>query len=94
MKIFCPGCEWEPKPSSLWMCEPRCGHHWNTFDTAGVCPACSKIWKLTQCLSCHRRYPHPDWYHEDVDADLETELETVSGIEIGVEVDPGRGAGA
>lgn len=74
MKIWCPGCEWEPRPSSRWMCTPRCRHLWNTFDTGGVCPACSKIWARTQCHACKGRYPHPDWYHDD-GTDPHSELE-------------------
>ena len=66
MKIWCPGCEWKPLPSSRWVCAPSgCGHVWNTFDTGGVCPACSKVWKMTACWSCHDSFPHEDWYHDD-----------------------------
>lgn len=76
MKIWCPGCEWRPKPSSRWICSPSgCGHVWNTFDTGGVCPACEKIWKTTACLSCHNSYPHQDWYHDDVEVSLETQID-------------------
>jgi len=53
------------KPSDRWQC--LCGHVWNTFDTAGRCPACSKQWKETCCLppiagGCGRWSPHLDWY--------------------------------
>lgn len=78
MQIWCPGCEWKPKPSTRWVCERRCRHEWNTFDTGGVCPACSKVWELTQCHACHRKYPHPDWYHDDPVADGDTTDETSS----------------
>jgi len=58
--ISCPKCGWEPTEQSLWICS--CRNKWNTFDTAGECPACGKVWKGTQCLSCHNLSPHSDWY--------------------------------
>jgi hypothetical protein len=39
-----------------------CEHVWNTFDTAGCCPACGKRWRETQCLACAQWSPHPTWY--------------------------------
>ena len=59
-RIRCPKCDWEPAKLPMWMCS--CRHKWNTFDTAGQCPACGKTWADTQCLSCHNFSPHTDWY--------------------------------
>ncbi|GAB4404346.1 MAG: hypothetical protein OHK0053_29830 [Microscillaceae bacterium] len=63
MKIYCPKCEWEPRPDDLWWCS-KCSHEWHTFDTQGQCPNCKFIWKDTQCLSCHQWSRHHDWYHD------------------------------
>ncbi len=65
VKIECPKCGWEPQPHSLWACS--CGTVWNTFDTGGRCPACSKVWEMTQCQSpleggCREWSLHLDWY--------------------------------
>lgn len=59
-RIRCPLCDWEPPPDELWACS--CGHHWHTFDTGGVCPACIKQWETTQCLQCGAWSAHSDWY--------------------------------
>ena len=81
MKIWCPACEWKPTPTDRWWCgHGGCGHSWNTFDTGGVCPACSKIWKITYCYGCRTGQPHIDWYHDDpgvdqVSADDQIDLE-------------------
>ena len=61
VEIKCPKCSWEPEASSRWSC--TCGHSWNTFDTIGRCPSCSKQWHDTQCLSCAQWSPHLEWYH-------------------------------
>ena len=61
-RIRCPKCSWEPRRGSLWGC--ICGHVWNTFDTAGLCPACRMQWTDTKCLSCSRWSLHRDWYEE------------------------------
>ena len=66
-RIRCPKCGWEPGRNDRWSCEPGCGHVWNTFETAGVCPACSKQWTDTACLRCHQWSPHDDWYVRDDD---------------------------
>lgn len=63
VQIYCPKCQWEPLPSSRWCCTGSCGCVWNTFDTGGVCPECGRAWEETQCLSCHQRSAHSDWYH-------------------------------
>jgi len=60
--IRCPKCGWTPQKNSRWMC--TCGHHWNTFDTGGVCPACLHQWTETQCLVCHAWSAHSEWYAE------------------------------
>ncbi|MDQ2793445.1 MAG: hypothetical protein M3Y12_05485 [Bacteroidota bacterium] len=61
LEIYCPACQWEPDANAQWEC--TCGHHWNTFDTAGVCPLCQYRWNHTQCLSCAVLSLHIDWYH-------------------------------
>ncbi|HEY1813478.1 MAG TPA: hypothetical protein VGG74_14100 [Kofleriaceae bacterium] len=62
-RIRCPKCKWQPNRGSRWMC--KCGHVWNTFDTHGVCPACSFAWRDTACPRCHQWSPHADWYADD-----------------------------
>jgi hypothetical protein len=63
--IRCPQCFWQPGKGALWLCEPGCGHCWNTFETRGVCPDCDKRWHETACLKCGAWSPHADWYaHE------------------------------
>ena len=64
-RIRCPKCFWVPKKDSLWQCGPRCGHRWNTFDTAGKCPRCAKQWAVTQCTCCGVYSAHGDWYVVD-----------------------------
>src|SRR2546425_2665908 len=59
-RIRCPLCTCTPAKDDLWEC--TCGHHWNTFDTGGGCPACLHQWTSTQCLSCARWSAHSDWY--------------------------------
>jgi hypothetical protein len=59
-RIACPRCRYSPKSTDRWNC--RCGHRWNTFDTGGVCPACSYEWKETACAVCGELSPHKDWY--------------------------------
>lgn len=90
MKIWCPGCEWHPKPNSRWWCTRSCGHVWNTFDTGGVCPACNKIWEMTACLSCHNYFPHIDWYHDDQTNDVEIIEEVATPETITVPAGTGR----
>lgn len=67
-RIRCPKCAWEPRPHDRWYC--TCGHTWNTFDTAGRCPACDYQWRDTACLTCHEWSRHVDWYETDPDEDL------------------------
>ena len=73
-KILCPKCEWQPSDRDLWQC--YCGHVWNTFHTYGKCPKCGHVHKNTQCRACHEWSPHPDWYVNLPDVDIEIE-ETV-----------------
>ena len=77
IKIVCPKCEWEPKPTDLWQCS--CRHSWHTFDTCGRCPECGKQWNDTQCHGpwnggCARWSPHVDWY-KGLDELMRRELE-------------------
>jgi hypothetical protein len=58
--IRCPQCKWTPRTKSLWSC--KCGHHWNTFDTRGLCPGCGHQWEITGCLQCRAVSPHAEWY--------------------------------
>ena len=61
-RIRCPKCAWEPAKEDRWSCGPGgCGHVWNTFDTAGRCPACDRDWNETACLRCGAWSPHEDW---------------------------------
>src|SRR5687768_4701332 len=61
-RIRCPRCGWQPGRGDRWYCDPGCYCRWNTFDTAGVCPQCTKEWDQTACLSCHQWSAHADWY--------------------------------
>ena len=63
-RIRCPACHWCPGAEARWSCLPRCGTHWNTFATGGVCPGCGVRWHRTQCLACHAVTPHRDWYRD------------------------------
>jgi len=62
-RIRCPRCSWEPQPTDRWCCS--CLHVWNTFETRGICPACTRQWVETQCLRCNEWSSHEDWYVED-----------------------------
>lgn len=78
--IKCPKCNWAPDGGAYWKCS--CGHVWNTFATAGKCPACGIVWTFTQCPSsrrlggCSKISPHIDWYRS-LDKLLQKELETI-----------------
>ena len=61
-RIRCPRCDWTPQKHDRWLCDPGCGQTWNTFETRGSCPGCSKQWATTVCLRCHEWSPHDDWY--------------------------------
>jgi hypothetical protein len=58
--IRCPQCKWTPRTKNLRSC--KCGHHWNTFDTRGLCPGCGHQWEITGCLQCGAMSPHAEWY--------------------------------
>jgi hypothetical protein len=68
IEIQCPKCKWKPDGKAHWACS--CGHVWNTFETAGRCPKCSKRWEDTQCPGpkpiygpgCGKWSKHIDWY--------------------------------
>ena len=65
IEIYCPKCHWEPDGGAHWQC--RCGHVWDTFETAGTCPQCRYRWQVTVCPptpgGCGVTSPHIDWYH-------------------------------
>ena len=63
-RIRCPVCQWQPAPTDTWCCSPGCLHVWNTFETRGLCPGCSKQWTHTACLRCNAWSLHDDWYEE------------------------------
>ena len=78
IEICCPKCEWEPDGGSHWVC--TCGHHWNTFDTCGKCPQCSRTWEDTQCPGpgfpggCGSWSKHVDWY-KNLDVEIRRQIE-------------------
>jgi len=79
-KIKCPKCSWKPKPiENSWIC--TCKHVWNTFETAGQCPKCNKIWQDTQCLQCHQWSPHIEFY-TTLNGLLASELDNLINQEI------------
>jgi hypothetical protein len=63
-RIRCPKCAWQPRKEDRWSCGPPCFCLWNTFDTAGRCPRCARVWVETACLACHRWSLHVDWYED------------------------------
>ena len=58
--IVCPRCSFEPPPDLCWSC--KCGHLWNTFATAGLCPSCNFQWEKTACPLCGKLSEHQKWY--------------------------------
>jgi len=58
--IRCPKCLFQPPTDLRWNC--KCGHAWNTFATAGKCPACQFQWEVTVCLCCGEISEHWAWY--------------------------------
>ena len=62
-EIYCPKCEYRPRPEDRWSCVPSCATSWHTFWTAGVCPGCGYAWQKTQCPACGELSPHRAWYH-------------------------------
>ena len=77
-KIVCPKCKWKPDGGDYWQCS--CLYVWNTFDTTGRCPNCSKVWEVTQCPGpefpggCGVVSDHIDWYL-DLDNELKEALQ-------------------
>ncbi|HEX5107680.1 MAG TPA: hypothetical protein VFV95_04505 [Vicinamibacterales bacterium] len=74
VRIRCPRCAWQPRPSSRWCCtgnDPSmpsfqgCGTVWNTFTTGGRCPGCAHRWHWTKCLHCASWSRHVEWYGDD-----------------------------
>lgn len=83
MYIACPRCDWRPAPGFVWRCS--CGHAWHTFDTHGVCPACGRVWTMTQCSTftgCGQWSDHEDWYHDDDELTIEDVLANPAWIQI------------
>ncbi len=58
--IRCPRCLFLPPTHLRWNC--NCGDVWNTFQTAGRCPACHFQWEETQCPRCGDISPLQAWY--------------------------------
>jgi hypothetical protein len=58
--IRCPKCLFQPSDGVRWGC--KCGHVWNTFWTAGKCPACHFQWEETMCPHCGEMSDHRAWY--------------------------------
>lgn len=58
--IHCPKCRFQPTDDVRWIC--KCGHVWNTFWTAGKCPACHFQWEETGCPRCGEMSEHRTWY--------------------------------
>ncbi len=80
IEILCPKCSWKPDGGPYWGC--ICGHNWNTFDTCGKCPKCSRTWAQTQCPGpgfpggCGKWSAHIDWYR-NLDDELRKEIEEI-----------------
>lgn len=79
IKIACPKCDWEPDGRAYWGCS-RCGHNWDTFQTAAVCPECKHAHVYTSCIpeagGCESASPHEDWYR-GLDRWLAEQLEKI-----------------
>jgi hypothetical protein len=58
--IRCPKCRFRPYVDLVWNC--KCKHVWNTFQTAGLCPACRFQWEVTGCPHCGEMSEHKAWY--------------------------------
>jgi hypothetical protein len=61
--IRCPKCLFQPSDDVRWGC--KCGHIWNTFWTAGKCPACRFQWEVTACPHCGKISEHGAWYEPE-----------------------------
>ena len=88
IEIACPKCQWEPKGGAHWMCS--CWHVWNTFETAGKCPKCSKRWADTQCPGpgdpggCGSWSKHIDWY-QNLDEEMKKAIASSLKVESNVD---------
>lgn len=64
IEVCCSSCGWKPQGQKLWLC--TCGTRWDAFNTAGVCPCCSKDWEYIQCVEeaggCNVAAPVERWY--------------------------------
>lgn|GEM_PF-3816844 len=47
--IRCLKCSFQPPADTCWRC--KCGHAWNAFWTAGLCPACHSSGKLPAAIA-------------------------------------------
>ncbi len=78
--VRCPKCGWEPDESCIWVCDV-CNTKWNTFETRGQCPGCSKVFIDTACSrkwgGCGQMSLNADWYTQR-DIIIEDEPETKS----------------
>jgi hypothetical protein len=80
LEIACPKCEWEPDGGPYWQC--TCRQSWNTFETSGKCPNCSKTWDDTQCPGpgvpggCGAWSKHIDWYR-NLGEEMNKEIEKI-----------------
>jgi hypothetical protein len=66
VRIRCPICGWQPDGKPYWGCEKCHTQAFDTFKTHAHCPnpECGNSWTFTQCIACHERSPHEDWYVE------------------------------
>jgi hypothetical protein len=62
--IRCPKCLFQPSDDIRWSC--KCSHLWNTFLTAGECPACHFQWEETMCPHCGEMSEHRAWYMSEL----------------------------
>tara|TARA_B100000900_G_C19990611_1_gene477611 strand:+ start:159 stop:425 length:267 start_codon:yes stop_codon:yes gene_type:complete len=78
IEITCPKCNWKPDGGPHWQCV--CGNTWNTFETSGKCPKCSRTWADTQCPSyvggCDAWSKHIDWYR-NLDSEMRKTIERI-----------------
>ena len=56
----CPNCHTKPLLGERWRCD-LCGQPFDTFQTQGVCPHCSKHFPQTMCGDCGKFYSMNEW---------------------------------
>jgi Zn-dependent protease len=56
----CPACKASPPTGDNWKCA-QCGVLFDTFQTRGVCPACSAQYPVTRCMECGEARPISEW---------------------------------